>query len=108
MGEVLTTGNTAKLYCLDLLHREIAARDGDRYRIVDLGCGTGETSLALLREFPQVEYVGVEPSAAACAVAEQKLRGLRATIVHALAYDIDVEPADAVVSFSVLEHVYRR
>ena len=34
--------------------------------------------------------------------------GLNAEVVNAPAYDVDLNPADAVVSFSVLEHVYDR
>ena len=55
---------------------------------------------------PNVEYVGVEPSRSAA----DDARGLlpEAEIINAPAYDVRVEPADAVVSFSVLEHVVDR
>lgn len=55
---------------------------------------------------PNVEYVGVEPSRSAA----DEARGLlpEAEIINAPAYDVRVEPADAVVSFSVLEHVVDR
>jgi len=60
----------------------------------------------LLRERPNVTYVGGEPSRTAADEARRLLPG--AEIINAAAYDIRVEPAHAVVSFSVLEHVVDR
>jgi hypothetical protein len=60
----------------------------------------------LLRRRPNVEYVGVEPSRSAAAEARRLLPS--AEIVSAPAYDVRVEPAHAVASFSVLEHVVDR
>jgi SAM-dependent methyltransferase len=102
---LLTTGNTAKLYCLQLIHRAAAEVDGE-FRIVDLGCGNGSNFVELLRRRPNVRYVGVEPLTGP---AEQARRTLPdAEIINATAYDVRVEPAHAVVSFSVLEHVVDR
>jgi SAM-dependent methyltransferase len=101
----LAVGNTAKLYCLQLIDRA-AAEAGGEFRIVDLGCGTGSNFVELLRRRPNVVYVGVEPSAAAVAEARRLLPD--AEIVTSAAYDVRVEPAHAVVSFSVLEHVVQR
>lgn len=53
-----------------------------------------------------MRYVGVEPSRSAAEEARRTLRG--AEIIDAPAYDIRIEPAHAVVSFSVLEHVVQR
>jgi SAM-dependent methyltransferase len=101
----LAVGNTAKLYCLQLIERAAAATD-DQYRIVDLGCGTGANFVELLRRRPNVDYVGVDPSRRATEAARRLLPG--AEIIHAPAYDVRVDPAHAVVSFSVLEHVVQR
>jgi SAM-dependent methyltransferase len=101
----LTVGNTAKLYCLQLIERAAAGTDGD-FRIVDLGCGTGANFVELLRRRPNVRYVGVEPSRHVAEEARRLLPG--AEIVNEPAYDVRIEPAHAVVSFSVLEHVVQR
>jgi SAM-dependent methyltransferase len=101
----LCVGNTAKLYCLQLIDRAAAERNGE-FRIVDLGCGTGSNFVELLRRRPNVVYVGVEPSSRAAEEARRRLTG--AEIVTAPAYDVRVQPAHAVVSFSVLEHVVQR
>jgi SAM-dependent methyltransferase len=101
----LAVGNTAKLYCLQLIDRA-AEEAGGEFRIVDLGCGTGSNFAELLRRRPNVAYVGVEPSSAAAAEARRLLPDTE--IVTAPAYDVRVEPAHAVVSFSVLEHVVQR
>ena len=101
----LAVGNTAKLYCLRLIDRAAEEAVGD-FRIVDLGCGTGANFVELLRRRPNVAYVGVEPSHTAAAEARRLLPD--AQIIAAPAYDVRVEPAHAVVSFSVLEHVVQR
>ena len=76
------------------------------FRVIDLGCGNGSNFVELLRRRPNVDYVGVEPSRAAADEARRLLPA--AEIINASAYDIRVEPAHAVVSFSVLEHVVDR
>ena len=104
-GSLLTTGNAAKLYCLQLIDRAAAEVDGE-FRIVDLGCGNGSNFVELLRRRSNVRYVGVEPVRATAEAARRLLPG--AEIINAAAYDLRVEPAHAVVSFSVLEHVVDR
>jgi trans-aconitate methyltransferase len=104
-GRPLTRGNTAKLYCLQLIDRAAAETEGE-FRIVDLGCGSGSNFVELLRRRPNVRYVGVEPSRRAADEARRTLP--QAEIINQTAYDVRVEPADAVVSFSVLEHVVHR
>jgi SAM-dependent methyltransferase len=60
----------------------------------------------LLRRRPGLRYVGVEPSRPAAEEARRTLPD--AEILNQTAYGIRVEPADVVVSFSVLEHVVDR
>jgi trans-aconitate methyltransferase len=105
VDSVLAVGNTAKLYCLQLIDRAAAATDRE-FRVIDLGCGKGSNFVELLRRRPNIVYVGVEPSRAAADAARRLLPD--AEIVNAPAYDVRVEPAHAVVSFSVLEHVVQR
>jgi SAM-dependent methyltransferase len=104
-GRPLTFGNTAKLYCLQLIDRAAAEIDG-HLRVLDLGCGDGSNFVELLRRRRNVQYVGVEPAVAAAEGARRLLPG--AEIINAPAYEVRVEPAHAVVSFSVLEHVVDR
>ena len=107
---VLTVGNSAKLYCLNWIDA-YARQHGGAISILDLGCGTARNFLPLLREYPAIRYVGVEPSAEACQAAKRNLEGLAGTIVNANGYAVQEklhEQFDLVVSFSVLEHVYRR
>jgi SAM-dependent methyltransferase len=98
-------GNTAKLYCLQLIEQAAAAADGD-FRVLDLGCGTGSAFTELLQRRPNVRYVGVEPLRSAAEEARRLLPG--AEIINRSASGLSVEPAHAVVSFSVLEHVVDR
>lgn len=110
--ELLTTGNSAKLYCLNWLEDRLKASAAP-LTILDLGAGTAGNFVTLLRHYPTTHYTGVEPSAAACAEARQRLTGLDAAIINAYAYDsvrakLPFPQYDFVVSFSVMEHVYRR
>ena len=102
---LLTTGNTAKLYCLELIDHAAAEMEGE-FRVIDLGCGDGSNFYELLRRRRNVRYVGVEPLRGPAEQARHMLPD--AEIINAPAYDVRVEPAHAVVSFSVLEHVVDR
>ena len=108
---LLTTGNAAKVYCLSWISAQVEARGG-QLSILDLGCGTSKDFITLLERYPQVRYVGIEPSPKACEVARKNLADRQATIHNAYAYNVgallDHETFDVVVSFSVLEHVYQR
>jgi Methyltransferase domain len=55
---------------------------------------------------PNVVYVGIEPARSSAEDARGRLPG--SEIINAPAYEVRTEPADAVVSFSVLEHVVDR
>jgi trans-aconitate methyltransferase len=102
---LLTTGNAAKLYCLQLIDSAAAEVEGE-FRIVDLGCGNGSNFRELLRRRRNIHYVGVEPLRGTAEEARRMLPS--AEIINAPAYDVRVEAAHAVVSFSVLEHVVDR
>ncbi len=52
-------------------------------RVVDLGCGTGDLTLALAERFPGAEVLGVDSSAAMLAEAQQKHAAGRAQFVQA-------------------------
>lgn len=104
-GRSLSRGNTAKLYCLQLIDRAAADSDGE-FRVLDLGCGNGSHFVELLQRRPNVRYVGVEPLPEAAEEARRTLP--RAEIINQPAYGVCIEPAHAVVSFSVLEHVVDR
>jgi SAM-dependent methyltransferase len=108
---LLITGNTAKLYCLNWIEQFIRSKNGDKVTLLDLGCGTAQGFVELLRRYPQVRYVGVEPLASSFKQAQRNLTGLNGTTIRAYAYGIDrelKEKFDIIISFSTLEHVYRR
>jgi SAM-dependent methyltransferase len=107
---VLTTGNSAKLYCLNWIER-YAVQQGRKSRILDLGCGAAINFVNLLQSYPEISYVGIEPSRESYLKAQQNLSGLNARLINSSgyrAYDVLREKFDIVVSFSVLEHVYKR
>jgi len=110
MSDLLTAGNAAKLYCLEWIAAYAANRS--EVSILDLGCGQARNFVSLLRQYPQVRYVGIEPSPSECEQARRNTGGLNATIINGYAYDVYGklvhEPFDLIVSFSVFEHVYRR
>jgi len=74
----------------------------DRGRVLDVGCGKG-TLLALFAEsFPGWDRVGIEPSAAAAAIA----RGSGLTVHEGMLDTVTIEPSsvDLVTIVHVLEH----
>jgi 2-polyprenyl-3-methyl-5-hydroxy-6-metoxy-1,4-benzoquinol methylase len=107
----LTTGNSAKLYCVNWIENYIQEH-GESIRILDMGSGTSKDFIALLQRYPDVQYIGIEPFAAACELARKNLQGENVKIVNDSAYDmmgrIVHQPFDILVSFSVMEHVVQR
>jgi SAM-dependent methyltransferase len=103
---VHSTGNTAKDYCLQRVAE--LARANPHLVIVDLGCGDGRNVEPFLHEHPRVRYVGIDPSRAAVDAARTRLKPYDAELHVGHAYDVQLADADVVLSFSVLEHVYRR
>lgn len=82
---------------------------GEIASILDMGSGFSANFIPLLKKYPQLRYVGIEPSGPHAALAAEKLSSFpNAVVVHASGY----EPAhalwgsfDLVISLSVLEHV---
>ena len=107
---LLTQGNAAKLYCLNWI--AAYAEGKAEVSILDLGSGRSQNFIELLRRYPQVRYVGIEPDASECGEARRLTQGLNATIIQGYGYDlygrVVHEKFDLVTSFSVFEHVYER
>lgn len=105
----LVYGNAAKVYDLALVMETADA--GGALSVIDLGCGTAETIAPILKTFPQIHYVGIEPSERSATQARDILRDRNATIFHQTAYSLPPGlngQFDFALSFSVLEHVYDR
>ncbi len=65
-------------------------------RVLDLGCGTGASTEALVAAAPGVEIVAVDASAGMLARAREKRWPDRVRFVHSRAEDVDEGPFDAV------------
>jgi SAM-dependent methyltransferase len=78
-------------------------------RVLDLGCGTGELSLALKVFAPRVDLVSLDPDERALAIAQAKLAesGVDARFVHGTTGDAGLETGafDLIVSSLVLHHL---
>lgn len=85
----------------------VNAIQGSPRRILDLGCGTGTTTLMLKRQFPQAEVVGLDLSPHMLVMAQRKAHeaGLDVTFCHgdAIATGLD-EAAFDVVCATLLFH----
>ncbi len=98
------------LFVEEIIKAAVAKKPGQTVTVMDLGCGTAVYMPTILREYPMVEYVGVEPIEASYTEAVKNLAGLPNVRVHLqLGYDEVVgetkETFDLVFSQSVLEHV---
>lgn len=79
-------------------------------RVLDLGCGTAFYAPTLLQQFPNIEYVGVEPIQSSHKEALKNIHRIEKAKVHyQLGYDSIPEENkasfDVVFSLSVLEHI---
>lgn len=81
--------------------------DGPRPRVLDVGCGAGANGRALKSRLGAVEIHGIEPNAAAAALARESLDSVFTGRADAwLASQSEGgEPFDAVVLSDVIEHV---
>lgn len=106
----LTTGNSAKLYCLEWIEEQALKRKGG-FKILDMGCGTAQNFINLLKLYSWIYYVGIEPLKQSYLQAKKNLNGLNASVYNVNAYELHKtvkERFDVIASFSVLEHVYKR
>ena len=86
------------------------AGGGRAVRVLDLGCGTASYVPALVEQFPDIEYVGVEPIESSYQAALKNLASIERAKVHfQLGYESIPNEAgssfDVVFSLSVLEHI---
>lgn len=77
-----------------------------RGRVLDMACGVGYGSALLMERVPAIEgIVGVDLSADAIAMANQRYAHPRIAFVQADAKRFRCEPVDTIVSLETIEHV---
>lgn len=103
---------TLKEQFIEYVVEEVVKRVGENNapRIMDLGCDTAAYVPALMKRFPKLEYVGVEPITESFKKAQVNLAGIPNVKIHfQLGYDFvpdEIENTfDLVFSLSVLEHI---
>ncbi len=82
---------------------------GARRRVLDAGCGTGNTAISLARRFPDVDFVGVDLSAGSLSIAEGAakdggLPNIRFRLWNLLDPELGEGPFDVVLCLGVLHH----
>jgi SAM-dependent methyltransferase len=77
------------------------ARNGPLRRVLDIGCGAGELSLALARDHPEITVDGIDVSEPLVAAARERggnLANVRFTLADAAAWMPDDGPPDLLIS----------
>ncbi|MDP2629235.1 MAG: class I SAM-dependent methyltransferase [Candidatus Harrisonbacteria bacterium] len=96
----------SKEYFLSKVAQELGLNNDSK--IVEFGSGQSRAVLPLLNTFPQMSYLGIEPSAKDAAVAKELVKNFKnARVLNQLAYDEapGAGDFDLCFSLSVLEHV---
>lgn len=88
----------------------LRARRGASPRVLDAGCGTGHTVVALARHFPAVAFVGIDHSRQALRQARRVAREQGAANVEFREADLaqppdGSDPFDAILSLGVVHHM---
>ena len=100
------------LLILKMLKELLSSRsiEGSRHRVLDVGCGTGNTLLALARQFPEVSFTGIDFSAESIRLAAEESRRRRLSNVAFKQADLQEDMTElgvfeVVLCFGVLHHV---
>lgn len=95
-----------KVFFLEKVAETVGVSNGTR--LLDMGSGESKNFIPLLEKFPNLAYVGVEPSKEVADCARETLKRFpNARVYNQLAYESlpNEAPFDVCVSLSVLEHV---
>ena len=84
----------SEIYIRHQLITAVETSRGELQKILDLGCGTGSSSILLKQAFPQAEVVGVDLSPYMLAIAQKRSQasGVRLRLQHSLAEATELEP----------------
>ncbi|MFH1029991.1 MAG: class I SAM-dependent methyltransferase [bacterium] len=77
-------------------------------KILDLGSGKSINFIPLLKKYPEIHYIGVEPNQSEAETAKKLLKHFKnATVHNQLAYELieNQNDFDICISLSVLEHI---
>jgi len=89
-------------YCLNLIAENIPVKAGS---VLDLGSGTGNLALSILKHHPKVRIYGIELQKRLVELARKKLAGYNASFVEGDILSFDWPSADCVVSSLALHHL---
>ncbi len=84
--------------------------DGPTGRVLDVGCGTGHTTVALARHLPRVRLVGIDLSSAALEIARAHADAAGVDHIHFVQADASALPSelgvfDVILGLGVLHHM---
>ncbi len=91
----------------EMIERTVEYTPPGRRRVLELGCGTGNLSVAMVAAFPDASFTLVDASREMLDVAQARLAGTDVACVEARFEELDLEPHsfDLVTSCIAIHHV---
>lgn len=78
-------------------------------QILEIGCGSGATGMAIKKKFPNVKYLGMDSNKDAAVIAQTRLDKVIVTDIERVPLDtfgLEKEYFDLIICADILEHLY--
>ncbi len=95
-------GDNPRTEIIDLINEELG-------QILEIGCSSGATGLAVKQKFPNVKYIGIDSNKEAAEIAQTRLDKVIVSDIEKEPLDtfrLEKESFDLIICADILEHLY--